>query len=100
MYKGVPASPGIVIAEAKVITPRVRHTQDKGGASVDTNKETKRLEAAVEKTKMEILKIKEKVVYDIGNSEAEIFNAYLLLLDDAMFIGKAKEFIRNKKVKA
>jgi len=100
MFKGIPASPGIVIAEAYVVTRKVEEITRETVAPSKMEREIDRLRGAVEKTKMEILSIKEKVIYDIGSKEADIFNAYLLLLDDAAFTGKAEEIVKNKRVNA
>ena len=98
MFKGIPASPGIVIAEANVVTMKIHAIDRKTIAPDRIGGEIEKLERAVGKTKIEIMAIKDKVIYDIGNSEADIFNAYLLLLDDPMFVGKAREIIKNKNV--
>jgi phosphoenolpyruvate-protein phosphotransferase (PTS system enzyme I) len=98
MYKGIPASPGIVIGPAYVVTKRAAEVKkeklEKGGVVAETD----RLKAAVEKTRQDIEMIKEKVVFDIGNKDADIFNAYILLLKDQMFIGKAEKIIEEQKV--
>lgn len=94
MYKGIAASPGIVIGPAHVVSNKTLTVSREAIPASKADAEVARLKAAVEKTKTDIMAIKEKVVHDIGTAEAEIFNAYLLLLQDPMFTGKAEEIIR------
>lgn len=98
MYKGIPASPGIVIGPAYVVTKRAAEVKKETLEKSEIPAETGRLKAAVEKTRRDIEMIKEKVVFDIGNKDADIFNAYILLLKDQMFIGKAEKIIEEQKV--
>ncbi len=100
MFKGTAASQGIVIGPAYVINKRMANIQKEQIPATKVEEEIDRLKKAVEKTKMEILSIKEKIIYDIGNSEADIFNAYLLLLEDPMFAGKTEEIIESQMVNA
>ncbi|MFP4465908.1 MAG: phosphoenolpyruvate--protein phosphotransferase [Candidatus Goldiibacteriota bacterium] len=100
MYKGVPASPGIVIERAYVISSGTKYIKKRNLGEDEVENELKRLEKAVEKTKLNIINIKEKVVYDIGNSEAGIFDAYLLLLEDQMFSGKTRDIIQEQRINA
>lgn len=98
MYKGIPASPGIVIGDAYVVTRRTAQIKKEKITPADVEGELSRMKNAVEKTKMDIKTIKEKVIYDIGNKDADIFNAYLLLLKDPMFIGKAEKIVKEELV--
>jgi phosphotransferase system enzyme I (PtsI) len=100
MYKGIAASPGIVIGQAHVINKKMTAVAMEKIQPEAVDHEISRLRKAVEKTKMDILSIKEKVIYDIGNSEAEIFNAYLMLLEDQMFTGKSETLIKKDLVAA
>jgi len=100
MYKGIPASPGIVIGQAYVINKKSAEITKRAVAPEHIDAEIQRLRKAVEKTKIDIMSIKEKVIYDIGNSEADIFNAYLMLLEDRMFAGKSETIIKTESVNA
>ncbi len=100
MLKGIPASPGIVIAKAYVVSARTASVSKKSIKPAEAESEVKRFRQAVDKTKAEVLAIREKVVFDIGNSEADIFNAYILLLEDSSVIGKSEKIIREDLVNA
>jgi phosphotransferase system enzyme I (PtsI) len=98
MYKGMPASPGIAIGAAYVVAKRAAEIKKEKIDKGEVKAEVGRLKAAVEKTRQDIEMIKEKVIFDIGNKDADIFNAYILLLKDQMFIGKAEKIIEEQKI--
>jgi phosphoenolpyruvate-protein phosphotransferase (PTS system enzyme I) len=98
MYKGIAASPGIVIGPAHVISGKTTVVKRQTIVISKVEGEITRLRTAVEKTRLDLIAIKEKVVHDIGTSEAEIFTAYIQLLSDPMFTGKAEELIRTQLI--
>ena len=98
MFKGIPASPGVVIGEAFIINHKIGEIEKQELPSAKINEEIMLLREAVEKTKMEIFAIREKVIFEIGNAEADIFNAYIFLLEDPLFVGKAEEIVKKEKV--
>jgi phosphotransferase system enzyme I (PtsI) len=98
MYKGIAASPGIVIGPAHVISGKTTVVNRQAIVISKVEGEITRLRTAVEKTRLDLIAIKEKVVHDIGTSEAEIFTAYIQLLSDPMFTGKAEELIRTQLI--
>ncbi len=98
MYKGQPASPGIIIGKVFVISKEIKKPQQEKIKSSSIQKEISRLTQAIEKTKHDILLIKEKIISDIGNKDAEVFNAYILLLKDSSFIGKVFNIIKEESV--
>jgi phosphotransferase system enzyme I (PtsI) len=98
MYKGIAASPGIVIGPAYVISKKVSQINRIDIPQSKIDAEVARMQSAVEITKTDICAIKERIVHDIGSAEAEIFNAYLMLLSDPTFVGKAEEIIRKELV--
>ena len=100
MFKGIPASPGIVIGSAYVLNKKTAEFKEQKITAADIEAEMLRLRRAVEKTKLDVLAIKEKVQYDIGTGEADIFNAYLIMLEDQMFAGKADNIIKESLVNA
>lgn len=100
MLKGIPASPGIVIAKAFVLSAKTSSVSKRIIKPAEVESEILRFKEAVEKTKSEVMAIKEKVIFDIGNSEADIFNAYILLLEDSSVIGKSEKIIRDELVNA
>jgi phosphoenolpyruvate-protein phosphotransferase/dihydroxyacetone kinase phosphotransfer subunit len=93
VLQGVPASSGITIAPA-------RHQQgsdpltavaDQGGS--DPLTEWGRLEAAREAARGDLVAARARIAREAGEAEAGIFDAHLLLLDDAALLGPAKEAV-------
>ena len=84
LKEGIIASPGIAIAKAFVYDKvEVEVTEKKVD---DPEAEVARLQAALENSKEQILKIKEKAARDLGEEEAEIFEAHAMVLDDPEFV--------------
>jgi len=98
MYKGIPASPGIIIGKVFIISKNLEPVHTEKIKVVNPEKEITRLKQAIEKTKNEILLIKEKIISDIGNKDADIFNAYIMLLNDKSFVEKAVNLIKDESV--
>ncbi|MCD4814187.1 phosphoenolpyruvate--protein phosphotransferase [bacterium] len=93
-YTGIAASPGITIGTAYLVgSKEVRYKKARVAESL-VEKELVRFQAAVDATRKEIETIKQRVAREVGVSEAEIFNAYLHILQDPMLIQAAMEEIR------
>ena len=98
MLKGIGASPGIVLGKALVIEETELVIERK--TINDTQAEVTKLKDAVAISKEELTKVKEKALAELGEHEAEIFEAHLLVLEDPELIGSAISKIRDEKVNA
>ena len=98
MYKGTGASPGIALGKALVIEHSELVIEKKTIENID--EEIQKLESAVKVSKEELTKVKEKALDELGEHEAEIFEAHLLVLEDPELIGSAISKIRDEKVNA
>lgn len=98
MYKGTGASPGIALGKALVIEHSELFIEKKTIENID--EEIQKLESAVKVSKEELTKVKEKALAELGEHEAEIFEAHLLVLEDPELIGSAISKIRDEKVNA
>ena len=98
MYKGTGASPGIALGKALVIEHSELVIEKKTIENID--KEIQKLESAVKVSKEELTKVKEKALAELGEHEAEIFEAHLLVLEDPELTGSAISKIRDEKVNA
>ena len=96
MYKGTGASPGIALGRALVIEHSELVIEKKTIENID--EEIQKLESAVKVSKEELTKVKEKALAELGEHEAEIFEAHLLVLEDPELIGSAISKIRDEKV--
>ena len=98
LKEGIIASPGIAIAKAfvydKVEVEVIEKKVDDAAAEVA------RLQTALEKSKEQILKIKEKAARDLGEEEAEIFEAHAMVLDDPEFVDSITAEINTNGVNA
>lgn len=78
--QGIGVSPGIAIA------PALRFSHDRYEVPkyevLDLDKEMRRLDAAIEATRLDLTAIYEQAVAGVGKSHAEIFRAHLMILDD------------------
>ena len=98
MYKGTGASPGIALGRALVIEHSELVIEKKTIENID--EEIQKLESAVKVSKEELTKVKEKALAELGEHEAEIFEAHLLVLEDPELTGSAISKIRDEKVNA
>jgi len=84
--KGIPASPGIVIGKAfklgkeEFIIPKESISQDQIPLQIQL------FEEALIKTRREIIDLQKRIADELGQDEAEIFDAHLLVLEDRMLI--------------
>lgn len=96
MYKGTGASPGVALGKALVIEHSELNIEKKNIENVDT--EVEKLQAAVEESKKELEQVKERAKVELGEHEAEIFEAHLLVLQDPELIDQTIAKIRDEKV--
>ena len=96
--KGIAASDGIAIAKVYTLTePDLSFTK----VSVeDTDKEISRLEEALVVSTKEIELIKETALKNLGEEEAQVFEAHLMVLSDPELVGQVKDAITSQKVNA
>src|SRR6185436_15226950 len=93
VLQGVPASSGIAIAPARHQggSDPLTLPADQGGS--DPLTEWGRLEAAREAARGDVVAARAQIARQAGESEAGIFDAHLLLLDDSALLGPAKEAV-------
>ncbi|MFZ7132995.1 MAG: phosphoenolpyruvate--protein phosphotransferase [Eubacteriales bacterium] len=96
--KGIAASPGIAISKAFVL----KHEEIEISTQKvdDINFELSRLRNAIEASRAQIIGIKEVAVQELGEEEAQIFGAHLMVLDDPEYIGQVRELLNNEKITA
>jgi len=96
--KGIGASPGIVIGEALIKKDPEIKIHKKAIQNVET--ELKRLKDAREKSKKDIEKLYEHALKEIGEKEAQIFEAHKMLIEDVEYFGNIENSIKDNKVNA
>ncbi len=95
---GISASPGIEIGQAVILAEE--NLSYKKRSTTDIKAEKKRLNDALQESKQQLLKIRGKVAEGMGEEEAEIFTAHLMLLEDPEFIPEIEEKIAGEKINA
>jgi len=97
-YKGTPVSPGIatgplllLYADEHIVRKRRIRPEDAPG-------EIGRFEAALLKTRQQIQNIRTQLATAVGEADASIFDAHLLLLEDTSLIESVKEQLQTRLV--
>ncbi|SCH18485.1 MULTISPECIES: phosphoenolpyruvate--protein phosphotransferase [unclassified Romboutsia] len=98
MFRGTGASPGIAIGKVLVVEHSELEIEKKSITNVD--EEVAKLDKAVEISKEELTKVKEKALVELGEHEAQIFESHLLVLEDPELIDTAKAKIQDELVNA
>ncbi len=98
MYKGTGASPGIALGKALVVEHNELVIEKRNIENIE--EEIAKLQNAVEISREELTKVKEKAFRELGEHEAEIFEAHLLVLADPELVDSAISKIRDEKVNA
>lgn len=96
--KGIAASDGIAIAKVYTLTePDLSFTK----VTVEnTDHEIARLEEALATSREEVEMIKESARQNMGEEEAQVFEAHLMVLSDPELIGQVKDAITTQNVNA
>jgi phosphotransferase system enzyme I (PtsI) len=93
--RGVAA--GIAVGRAVVAVRDARQVRYRL-ASSGVERERQRLRAARERTRRELEEISSRVSRTIGQAQAAIFAAQLLMLDDPLLVRRADELIRSERL--
>lgn len=95
MFKGVPASPGIAMGEAVVITPPADLDSVPDLIPSDEAFEIARLKEALEKTREEIRAAGKRLVNRISAQELALFDAYQQMLGESALSKEVEKRIRE-----
>jgi phosphoenolpyruvate-protein phosphotransferase (PTS system enzyme I) len=96
---GQGVSPGIGIGRALVLKHRSRDLGFRVPAA-RTAREIERLGTAREVSRSQIEQIKARIAGSAGTEHAYLFDAQLLMLDDAMLVERAAEIVRTERLNA
>jgi len=92
--KGTGASPGIALGKALVIENEPLVVEKKEIES--TEKEKSRFLEALEKSKEQLKKVREKALKEMGQEKAAIFEAHLMILEDPELIQSTTKKIEDE----
>ncbi|MDN6540299.1 MAG: phosphoenolpyruvate--protein phosphotransferase, partial [Tetragenococcus koreensis] len=98
MLKGIAASDGVAVAKAYLLVePDLTFSKV---TVEDLDKENSRLDDALKASEKELQKIREKAAEALGESEAQVFDAHLMVVNDPEMTGQIKQNISDNKVNA
>ena len=86
ILNGIPAAPGVVHGPAFVFQHRELDVPVYRVPEERVEQEKARFEKALLETRAQILKVRQEIARKIGESEAQIFDAHLLVLEDKALI--------------
>jgi phosphotransferase system enzyme I (PtsI) len=98
--KGIAASKGYGIGYVFIKKPEEMKVACNITANIDVEEEKLRLEKAVEASKEQVSRIRDKVEAEVGAEEALVFESHLMLLDDPEFTGAAIDNVAKNKISA
>ncbi|MDE2028147.1 MAG: phosphoenolpyruvate--protein phosphotransferase [Candidatus Omnitrophica bacterium] len=100
VLKGVPAAPGIAYGPSFILDKGEFIVPKRAIAHSEINSEIARFEEAVNNARHEIQALKTKITKDMGVAHAKIFDAHLLVLQDATLIDEVTAGIKKNKLAA
>lgn len=97
-YTGLAASPGVAVGVTWVV--RKHELQIERYTVDDATTQLKRLEQALEQAKQDLITLAKRAREHIGDSEAAIFEAHQVFLEDADIIADIHQLINTKRLNA
>ena len=97
--RGIGVSPGIAMGEA-LLTQRVVFTSRRETVPASqVEDELRRLKRAVDRARTELVRLKDEIRNRMGEENAFIFDAHLLILDDPSLRAGVERIVREERVK-
>jgi phosphotransferase system enzyme I (PtsI) len=96
---GIGVSPGVAVGRAVILTLRTEAIRFPIPPE-RVEREVAALHAARDQSRTQLQDIRDRVHKARGHELAAIFDAQILMLDDALFVGRAEEIIRTERVNA
>ena len=93
ILRGTVAYPGLATGPAHVLDERLGFTDILDDEWTDPEFELKRLESALEKTRIETIYLGKRVAEHLSEDDAAIFHSHLMILEDRGFIEKMRREI-------
>jgi phosphoenolpyruvate-protein phosphotransferase (PTS system enzyme I) len=99
-YKGIGVSPGIAIGRTVIVEKRVASVYRVPIREEEVASEASRFMESLEKTRDELLELKQKVSRSMGEEYASIFEAHAMIVGDPSFSDKVVQKIETEQVNA
>ncbi|MEM9445991.1 MAG: phosphoenolpyruvate--protein phosphotransferase [Verrucomicrobiota bacterium] len=97
-FSGIPVAPGVGHAEILVIDREEQRIPPTPVEEADIPNELARLEVALVKTREQIQEIKEHLSHSLGEKDASIFDAHLLVVEDNSILEAVKKQLYMRKL--
>ncbi|MDR2465056.1 MAG: phosphoenolpyruvate--protein phosphotransferase [Streptococcaceae bacterium] len=98
LLKGIAASSGVAVAKAYLLVQPDLSFEKKTVENTDAEKA--RLDDALAASTGELQAIRDKAATNLGEEEAQVFDAHLMVLADPEMVGQIKDSIESNKVNA
>ncbi|MFA5320077.1 MAG: phosphoenolpyruvate--protein phosphotransferase [Candidatus Omnitrophota bacterium] len=95
--QGIAAAPGIVVGKAYRIGKEEFDIPKKEISQQDIPYEIQLFEEALIKTRKEIIELQKRIASDLGQEQAQIFDAHLLVLEDRMLIEEVISRLKKER---
>ncbi len=95
VLKGVPAAPGIACGSAFILDKQEFIVPKRAVMPEEVDSEVARFDEALNRTRREIHALKEKITRDIGQEQAHILDAHLMVLEDPTLLEQVSGGIRR-----
>src|ERR671938_1337518 len=99
-YKGIGVSPGIAIGRAVIVEKRIASVYRVPIRDEEVAGEVSRFMESLQKTRDELLELKQKVSRSMGDEFASIFEAHAMMVSDPSFADKVIQKIEDEQVNA
>ena len=96
VMKGIPAAPGIAVGPAYLYARTVPQVQMRHITAEDVPAELERLRTAMSRAEKELQKIHAFAAQKLGTEGAGIFEAQIMILNDAVLIGAIEHRVREE----
>ena len=95
-FEGIPASPGVGIGPVVRLEPEEFAVRDTPVPRDRVDSEVERFLAALESSRRDVTAIRDGIASELGEQEAGIYDAHLLILDDPELRKTVTEGIRRE----
>ena len=96
-FTGMAASPGVGVAPIFRLEQETLAVRDTAVAKGEVEREIARFHAALEASRADLVSIRDRISRELSESEAEIYGAHLLILDDPELAQAVEGGIRHER---
>ena len=97
---GIAASPGVALGPVARIEPEILAVRDGRIEPSDVERELASFRAALEASRRDLAAIRDGIAAELGEAEARIYDAHLLILDDPMMLEAVERGVREQRYNA